>query len=266
MPDEHESMGQHPMPAPAPVAAPSTSGMFMKREMNGASFLSLEHVAHMVLVVVVSALVVSGLTLGLSLWTGIPMTTGTYSLLLSESSMQTVAAMGAVGVVAGLLVLAPLLMVLDRRTRAEWMKRHGYSGRVAYKVPVYTALGVLVAAKLMADVVMVGVVLTSLIEIGVPNAGIGSMYLTQFVPAAIAALVFGLAAWYVFKLAKGRDMGRQFSMLMVFVSGVLSLALLITAVSVVHSTKTDTLPGGGYPYTMPNNSSSGRSLEDLFNY
>jgi hypothetical protein len=264
MPDEHESMAQHPMPAPAPVVAPSASGMFLKREMNGASFLSLEHVAHMVLVVVVAALVAGGLTLGLSLWTGAPMAGGSYSLLLSESAMQSAAAMGAVGIVAALLVLAPLLMVLDRRTRAEWMKRHGYSGRVAYKVPVYTALGVLVAAKLMAVIAMVGVVLTSLVSIGVPNAGIGSMYLTQFVPAAITAVVFGLAAWYVFKLAKGRDMGRQFSLLMVFAAGVLSLALLITAVSVMHSNKNESLTP--YPYTMPNNSNSNRSLEDLFNY
>ncbi len=264
MPDEHQQMAQPPMPAPAPVAAPSASGMFFKREMNGATFLTLEHVAHMILVVVVASLLASGLTLGLQMWMGTSTAAaGDYTTLLGPGVMSSVQAMGAVSIVSALVVLAPMLIILDRRTRAEWMKRRGYSGRVAYKAPVYIALGVLVAAKLIAVIVMVGVILNSLIEIGVPNAGIGEMYVTQFVPAAIAAVVFGCAAWYVFKLAKGRDMGRQFSMLMVLVSGVLGLALLITAVSVVHSNKYDTNPGG--PYTMPNNSSN-RNLEDLFNY
>lgn len=263
MPDEEKSISAPQMASSAPTAAPSVAGMFMKRELNGASFLSLEHVGHMLLVVVVAALVAAGISTSISLWTGSPAMSmmGGFGLLIGGGGAAQIEAMSATCIVAALMVLVPLLVILDRRTRAEWLKRHGYSGRLAYKVPVYVALGLLITAKLTADIVMLSVILSSLVQIGVSNSQVGNLYLTQFVPAFVAAVVFGLAAWYIFKLAKGRDMGRQFSAFMAFISTVLVVALLITVVSVVHARPTTN--------DMPDymrNFNSGKSLEDLFNY
>ena len=263
MAESNEPTGQAPVVAPAPAVMPSAGGLFLKRELNGASFLSLEHVGHMVLVVVVAALVAMGIDTAISIWTGSPAMSmmGSLSTILGDSGAAQIEALSSISIVAALLVLVPLLVVLDRRTRAEWMKRRGYSGRLAYKVPVYTALGVLIAAKLTAVIVMVGVVLSSLVQIGVPNFQVGELYLTQFVPALVAALVFGVAAWYVFKLAKGRDMGKQFAMLMAVLGTALVISLLITAVSVLHSkAATNTQPN------YMQNFNSSKSLEDLFNY
>ena len=179
-------------------------------------------------------------------------------MLLGSFGMMHTEAMGLVCLVAALLVLVPLLWVLDRRTRAEWMKRHGYAGRLAYKLPVYISLGLLVAGKIMADITMLCVVLTSLVLIGT-SADIGALYLDEFVPALVMAVVFGFSAWYVFKLAKGHDMGRQFSMLMAVIGAGLAVALLITAVSVAHSETTS--PNNSYMKELNRD-----SLQDLFNY
>jgi hypothetical protein len=259
MPDEKQSMDSH-MPAPTPMVMPSSGGLFLKRELNGASFLSLEHLGHMLLVVVVAALVVMGIASAISMWTGSSLISMPTFRGLLDLEPVTLEALASISIVASLMVLVPLLVVLDRRTRAEWMKRRGYSGRLAYKIPVYMALGLLITAKLMADIVMVGVVVSSLVQIGVTNSMIGTMYLTQFVPAFIAAVVFGLAAWYVFKLAKGRDMGKQFSALMAVLSTALVVALLITAVTVLHANNPSSNMPGYDDY------GNGKSLQDFFKY
>lgn len=226
-----------------PVAPESKSKGFIKRELNGASFLTLEHIGHMALVVIVSGLIVSGLGAAFSLWFGLGGMSqtifGSTSALLGAGG-KTLEATMALGVVAALLVLVPALAILDRRTRAEWHKRPGYAGRLAYKVPVYAALAVLAIILVALKIQMLYVIISSLAFIGVQGAQIGDMYLHSFIPALIAYAVFGAAAWYVFNLAKGRDNGRLFSMAKVIGGGVLAVALFITALVALHDTKATT--------------------------
>jgi hypothetical protein len=227
-----------------PVAPESKSKGFIKRELNGATFLTLEHIAHMALVVVVSGLIVSGLGAAFSLWFGAggmsQALLGDASLLLGGMGGKTLEATMALGVVAALLVLVPALVILDRRTRAEWHKRPGYAGRLAYKVPVYGALAVLAAILIVLKIQLVYVIISSLAFIGVQGAQIGDMYLHSFIPTLIAYAVFGAAAWYVFNLAKGRDNGRLFSLAKAVGGGVLAVALFITALVALHDGKNDT--------------------------
>lgn len=256
-------------------ATPTTTGgsSFFKRELNGATFLSLEHVLHMVLVVVVAALLSAGVVTAISLWTsnsGVLSAFGTMSMLGGSAARFTEATM-SISLVASLAVLVPALVVLDRRTRAEWLKRSGYTNRAAYKVPVYLALGVLVALKVAAVIQMLTVVLNSLAVIGVNGYAIGDMYLYQFLPAAIAAVIFGGSAWYVFKLAKGRDNGKMFSSLVAVLGAVLVIALFITAVVTLRNNT-----GGGIEPARPGTnyfddyntggSSSSKDLQDIFRY
>lgn len=227
-----------------PVAPESKGKGFIQRELNGATFLTLEHAAHMALVVIVSGLIVSGIGAAFSLWFGAAGMShaflGDAAALLGGVSSKTLEATMALGVVAALLVLVPALVILDRRTRAEWHKRPGYAGRLAYKVPVYTALAVLAAILVALKIQMLYVVIASLAFIGVEGAQIGDMYVQSFIPALIAYAVFIAAAWYVFNLAKGRDNGRLFSLAKAFGGGVLAIALFITALVALHDGKSDT--------------------------
>lgn len=239
---------------------PSDRNTFFKRQLNGATFLSLEHALHMGLVVAVAGLLAAGLASAISMWTS-GNASSALSLPVFGTATKSLEAMGALGIVAGLVVLIPLLMLLDRRTGAEWLKRPGYERRLAYKVPIYAALAALFIAKVVAVVSMVSVVLQSLALIGVAGEDVGHMYLTEFVPALVAALVFGATAWYVLKLAKGRDLGKAFSSLVAAVALLLAVALFITAYLNLHSTTpNDTYinPFGPAP--------SGRGFEDIFKY
>jgi hypothetical protein len=96
---------------------------------------------------------------------------------------------------------------------------------------------------------MVSVVLQSLAYLGVRDApDIGLLYMTQFVPALVAAVIFAGVGWYVFKLAKGTDMGDRFSNMLVVVTLAVVIALLITAFVVLHG---DTSGGARIFETSP---------------
>jgi hypothetical protein len=254
--------------ATAPATSAGSKGTFVQRELNGASFLSLEHFLHMALVVIVAGLVAVGLSSAISMWTGGAGTTSLTMFGAPASSLlsgygggfKSLEALGALSIVAALLLLVPLLVVLDRRTRAEWTKRVGYSKRLAYRLPIYGALALLLTGKIVAEISMIAVVLQSIAYIGVATEDIGNMYLTQFVPALVTAVVFAGAGMYVFKLAKGQDMGRMFSGLVAVVGVVLAIALFITAYLVLHSPANN-------GYDLPFESSpTTRSLEDIFKY
>jgi hypothetical protein len=252
-----------------PVATATSGGSsFFKRELNGSTFLSLEHALHMVLVVVVAGLVCAGVITAISLWTS---SSGVMSGLgvlpaIGGAAAKYIEANAAVGLVASLVVLVPALVILDRRTRAEWLKRPGYTNRVAYKVPIYLALGVLIAVKVAAVIQMLTVILTSLSVIGVNGYAIGDMYMNQFLPAAISAIIFGASAWYLFKLAKGRDNGKMFSTLVMVLSVILVLALFITSVVTLRNNGSAIAPSDYFKNYDGSSDDSSRDLEDIFRY
>src|SRR5688572_14928284 len=98
------------MATTTPVAPIAKNKGFIKRELNGATFLTLEHVGHMVLVVVVAGLVLSGVLSAMSMWFG---AAGMGSVLISGTASLGAAASSAMegamslGIVAALLVLVP---------------------------------------------------------------------------------------------------------------------------------------------------------------
>jgi hypothetical protein len=159
----------------------------------------------------------------------------------------------ALGVVAALVVLVPALVILDRRTRAEWNKRRGYAGRLAYKAPVYGALGVLGVLLVASKIQALYIIIMSLAYIGVSGAPIASMYVGNFIPALLGMVVFGAAGWYVFNLAKGRDYGRKFSMISALAGAAVVIALFITSLVVLHDGRSayPGRAGGGQITPMP---------------
>lgn len=243
------------VPTQAPAVPPAGGNNFVKRELNGATFLSLEHLAHMVLIVLVPALITSAIAMAMNLWWG----AGSPTDLLALPGMNQFATHAALTLVAALITLVPALYVLDRRTRAEWLKRPGYSDRLAYKVPVYGAVGVLAATLVALKIKLLAVVLSSLALIGVEGADISSMYLHDFLPSLISLLVFTFAFWYVFMLAKGQDHGKTFSAVLAVVGAAMVVALFITAVVTARDKPTTD------PYsTPPTYPSQEKSLDELY--
>jgi len=211
------------------------------RQLSGTSFLTLEHIGYFMLVVIMPSLLLAGASIALSLWQNGSVSTASDNALYGlavQPVMHYIDTTAAVALTAAFLVLAPLMLVLRRRTAAEYAKRAGYTGRVAYKLPVYTALGILAAQALGALVGMLTVFLNSLANIGVKGIDIGAMYTAQFLPSLLAFAIFVTAAWYVMCFAKGRDTSRVFVGAVALLSAVMTIALFVTVLTLNHNTKT----------------------------
>lgn len=225
----------------------------IRRQLNGTSFLTLEHVGYFVLVALLPCLLLMGASTAVQLWRTESASTSagvmSFEGLIQPTMMSVNTAM-AVSLTAALLVLVPLMYVLRRRTMAEYAKRPGYTGRVAYKLPVYTALALLAAQTVGSFVVMLGVFLNSLVHIGVKGADIGAMYVDQFLPALLAFVVFGMAAWYVMWFAKGRDASKMFVGSVSLLSAVMVIALFVTALTINHDSKRTIDPISPQPFQI----------------
>lgn len=233
----------------AEPAVPAASEGFVKREFNGASFLGLEHIGHMALVVIVPGIILSGLTTAFTMWFGL----GSFSPVpdIAYFGGTWISALMAIGLVAALLILAPLQALLGRRSRREWHKRPAFVGRLAYKVPVYGALAAATAAVIWFKIQLLSVILATLAFIGVPDAPFASMYGSTFLPAFIGLLLYASVWWYIFRLVKGQDYGRLFDVGVGVVSTLVVIALFITAAVKLHdpgfnSSVTEPLPSRMY--------------------
>jgi hypothetical protein len=256
------------VPAPAaPVVQPGMTSGLLKKLTSGSTFLTLEHVAHMALVVVVSVLMMTGISGAWSMWLG-----GSSSTPAGVETLVAVTGAGlseattAIFVVSALLVLVPALVILDLRTRAEWQKRHDYAGRLAYKAPIYTALGVLTATIVGTVISLVSTLLSSLAFIGVEGYDIGGSYVHSFLPSLFSLAVFAGAALYVFRLLKGRDIGRTYSMAVAFLSTALLIALFVTSIVITHdnginATDNTKMNSNTTPSQMYNNNSNSNSYD-----
>lgn len=225
------------------------------RQLNGTSFLTLEHVGYFALVTLLPSLLLLGASTALQLWRGGSSAGSSAGMALPlsysvEPIMRSVDTIVAITLSAAFLVLVPLMYVLRRRTAAEYTKRPGYTSRVAYKLPVYTALAVLAAQTVGTLVSMLGVFLNSLVNIGVKGADIGAMYTTQFLPALLAFAVFGLGAWYVMWFAKGRDASKAFVGGVSLLATVMTIALFVTTMTINHDTKNTIDPIKPQPYPL----------------
>jgi hypothetical protein len=207
------------------------------RQLRGATFLTLEHIGYFMLVVLLPGLFLAGVAAALQLWGARTANSEPVPLGLSNIVTPGVNTAGALALVALLFVAVPLLYCLRRRIGAEYAKRPGYTGRVAYKLPVYTALALLITATLGTFTTMLYVFLSSLALIGVSGANVGEMYLAQFIPALLGFVIFGATAWYVLWFAKGRDMSRLFVQIAGVIGGIMVIALFVTALTVNHDAK-----------------------------
>lgn len=210
------------------MASPNKSNSFARRIATGTTFFALEHSLNMLFVVVLALLIVCGSVAVIALWTGGLMQQADFlsSFFLSGTAIM---------VAAALLSLSPLVWLLDSRTRAEASKRAGFTGRMAYKVPLYVALGVIALFKVWAWVTLLAVILFTLAALGTSPLALAGMWTTQFTPALIALIVFGTTGWFLMRRAKGLDDGRGLTQVLVSIGVMLGLALFVSATMTIQS-------------------------------
>ena len=225
----------------------STNGM--QRQLHGTAFLSLEHWAYITLAVLLPLLLLGGFHAAMAVWTN--KGTDPVAALMSGGILTQFFGSLTVTFTALLLTLAPLMFILQRRTEGEFIKRSGYRHRLAYKLPIYGGLAVLAVFKVISFSSLLAAFLESLTLIGVKGADIGGLYLTQFLPSLLALVVFAAAAWYLMCLAKGYDKSSLYSLVVLCVAVLLSVALFTTAVMAAHKDVDRTQP---MPMPTPMNS------------
>lgn len=220
-----------------------------RRQLKGATFLGLEHALKAALIVVVVTLLGAAIGLAFQLWTGAAGGPGLVGL--DNPGAQFVIGT-AMTVAASLLVLVPALIVLELRTRAEYRKRPGFKERLAYKLPLYAACAVVLALIAASVIQLLAAFLTSLVLLGAAGADIGSIYLSQFLPALFALVLYGATAAYLFQVMKGRDRGSMFGLVVAILAVIMILALFITSAVIANEG-----PARG-------NTQSDGSIEDYF--
>ena len=228
---------------------------FTARFLRGTTFLTFEHSYYFALVAFVPVLLLIGAAYAVGMWTGkydLPHT------LMWPPEMNTIRVETAgVGIiVAALFVLVAKMSVFRRRLAAEYVKRTGYKNRVAYKLPVYSALAILVTLSMASFIVMLGVGINSLLSLGQSGTAIGDMYTRDFVPALMGFAVFSASAGYVLWFAKGKDCSRLFVLSMNVLAAIVIAALLATAITINRdgtkpSPMQPTDPIQIEPYPMP---------------
>jgi len=216
----------------------------IKRSLAGTTFLTFEHIAHLSLVLIVAGLVGVGAIELLQAWAGNSASwlSGISSLGASMMPAPSTTPMNAVYLAAALLVLTPLMLVLGMRTRAEWAKRQGYTARLAYKAPIYTALGVAAAIAVCSLIAMVSAALTAVAIIGMQSINFATMFINNFAPALLMFAIFIAVKWYIYMLAKGKDMGRQFNALLGAAALIVAAVLFVSSIAALRDTSLQIVP------------------------
>lgn len=204
------------------MAQKQTSQSFSYRVTRGTTFLGLEHAMHLLFVVVLAVLITVGLITVIYPLLG-------WSFFKFMPGLSIFWSTGVVWLAAALFTISPLVWLLDVRTRAEWPKRPGFTQRLAYKLPLYIALGVVSIGKLVAWVAVLALVLFGLVGAGTTSILLAAAWVAQIIPATIALIVFGVTGWYLIRRAKGIGTGRSFTNVFAGVGLLLGFVLLVTA-------------------------------------
>lgn len=160
------------------------------RQSARAKWLTFEYVLAMFSTVVASMLTTFLITAVMEQWSGSASLSATKALL--GGSVVTVLTLAMLAV----LLAVVAFVLFGRVTRSVAEERAGYTGRLAYKLTTYGSLFVLVAVMLPLIANLVSVLVSSLLLIGVDNAGAvySNLYLANFLPSLVSlAVLAGVA-------------------------------------------------------------------------
>lgn len=230
------AVAQPEMPVQQPVGYPAYPQQYMYANPNKgkAKLLTLEYALAMASVVISAFLLINVITSVVGLWSG---ATSVASQTVGGFLAPTMVTAGT-GIVAAsvfTVVLAVLACVLFSRVSKAVPDREGYTNRTAYKLVTYGGLAALIIPAVDLIARLVSILVSSLLFIGAAGGEVyKSLYLSEFLPYALALAVVVVTSYFIYQIIQGRNKSKIMSLMLIAVSVVVLLTGAITIAVKVH--------------------------------
>ena len=230
------AVAQPEMPVQQPVGYPAYPQQYVYADPNKgkAKLLTLEYALAMASTVVSSFLLINVITSVVGLWSdttsGAIRTVGGFL-----APTMVTAGTGIVAASVFTVVLAVLACVLFSRVSKAVSDREGYTNRTAYKLVTYGGLAALIIPAVDLIARLVSILVSSLLFIGAAGGEVyKSLYLSEFLPYALALAVIVVTSYFIYQIIQGRNKSKIMSLVLIAVSVVVLLTDTITIAVKVH--------------------------------
>lgn len=229
------TVAQPEMPA-QPVGYPAYPQQYMYANPNKgkAKLLTLEYALAMASAVISTFLLINVITSVVGLWSD---ATSVASRTVGGFLAPTMVTAGT-GIVAAsvfTVILAVLACVLFSRVSKAVPDREGYTNRTAYKLVTYGGLATLIIPAVDLIARLVSILVSSLLFIGAAGGEVyKSLYLSEFLPYALALAVVVVTSYFIYQIIQGRNKSKIMSLVLIAVSVVVLLTGAITIAVKVH--------------------------------
>lgn len=230
------AVAQPEMPVQQPVGYPAYPQQYVYADPNKgkAKLLTLEYALAMASTVVSSFLLINVITSVVGLWSdttsGVIRTVGGFL-----APTMVTAGTGIVAASVFTVVLAVLACVLFSRVSKAVSDREGYTNRTAYKLVTYGGLAALIIPAVDLIARLVSILISSLLFIGAAGGEVyKSLYLSEFLPYALALAVVVATSYFIYQIIQGRNKSKIMSLVLIAVSVVVLLTGAITIAVKVH--------------------------------
>lgn len=230
------AVAQPEMPVQQPVGYPAYPQQYVYADPNKgkAKLLTLEYALAMASTVVSAFLLINVITSVVGLWSdttsGAIRTVGGFL-----APTMVTAGTGIVAASVFTVVLAILACVLFSRVSKAVSDREGYTNRTAYKLVTYGGLAALIIPAVDLIARLVSILISSLLFIGAAGGEVyKSLYLSEFLPYALALAVVVATSYFIYQIIQGRNKSKIMSLVLIAVSVVVLLTGAITIAVKVH--------------------------------
>ena len=230
------AVAQPEMPVQQPVGYPAYPQQYVYADPNKgkAKLLTLEYALAMASTVVSAFLLINVITSVVGLWSdttsGAIRTVGGFL-----APTMVTAGTGIVAASVFTVVLAVLACVLFSRVSKAVPDREGYTNRTAYKLVTYGGLAALIIPAVDLIARLVSILISSLLFIGAAGGEVyKSLYLSEFLPYALALAVVVVTSYFIYQIIQGRNKSKIMSLVLIAVSVVVLLTGAITIAVKVH--------------------------------
>lgn len=230
------AVAQPEMPVQQPVGYPAYPQQYVYADPNKgkAKLITLEYALAMASTVVSSFLLINVITSVVGLWSdttsGAIRTVGGFL-----APTMVTAGTGIVAASVFTVVLAVLACILFSRVSKAVSDREGYTNRTAYKLVTYGGLAALIIPAVDLIARLVSILISSLLFIGAAGGEVyKSLYLSEFLPYALALAVVVATSYFIYQIIQGRNKSKIMSLVLIAVSVVVLLTGAITIAVKVH--------------------------------
>ena len=208
--------------------------MYANPNKGKAKLLTLEYALAMASAVISTFLLINVITSVVGLWSD---ATSVASRTVGGFLAPTMVTAGT-GIVAAsvfTVILAVLACVLFSRVSKAVPDREGYTNRTAYKLVTYGGLATLIIPAVDLIARLVSILVSSLLFIGAAGGEVyKSLYLSEFLPYALALAVVVVTSYFIYQIIQGRNKSKIMSLVLIAVSVVVLLTGAITIAVKVH--------------------------------